>query len=119
VDTANSVDSDAGTKHGTNSPTRTHLRTPEAILKPSPQPLPLYFKRPRMINKVSGQKTIEKRLLTVREAAGYLSTTPMALYQKVWRLQIPFVRLGGKSIRFDKVEIDAWIQKQSVRPINT
>jgi len=66
----------------------------------------------------SKQNRTERRLLTVREAADYLSVTPMALYQKVWRQQIPFVRLGSKSIRFDKIEIDSWIHSQSIRPSN-
>lgn len=53
--------------------------------------------------------TIQQRLLTVKEAAEYLSMTKAAIYQKRHRKQIPVVRLG-KALRFDIQALDAWIE---------
>ncbi len=55
------------------------------------------------------------RLLTVREAAGYLGTTVATLYSKVWRREIPFVKLG-RSVRFDVIELDELIEHSKVKP---
>jgi excisionase family DNA binding protein len=55
---------------------------------------------------------IQKRLLTVKEAAGYLAMTAAAVYQKVHRDQIPVVRFG-KTLRFDIQALDAWIEEHT------
>jgi len=61
---------------------------------------------------------IEKRLLNIEEAKTYLGMSSVdALYQKVCRRQIPFVR-DGKRIKFDKVELDRWIEEHTVRENN-
>jgi excisionase family DNA binding protein len=57
----------------------------------------------------------EARLLTVREAADYLGTTPSTLYSKVWRREVPFVK-WGRSVRFDKADLDELIEQLRVKP---
>ncbi len=57
----------------------------------------------------------EVRLLGVREAAEYLGTTPSTLYSKVWRREIPFIK-WGRSVRFDKADLDELIEQLRVRP---
>lgn len=57
----------------------------------------------------------EVRLLTVRQAAEYLGTTPATLYSKVWRREVPFVKLG-RSVRFDRVDLDELITKCRIVP---
>jgi excisionase family DNA binding protein len=57
----------------------------------------------------------EKRLLTVREAAEYLGTTPKTLYKRVWRREVPFIKLG-RSVRFDRKDLDLIIEKARVAP---
>jgi excisionase family DNA binding protein len=57
----------------------------------------------------------EMRLLTVRQAAEYLGTTPATLYTKVWRREIPFVKLG-RSVRFDIRELEGLIEEATVKP---
>jgi excisionase family DNA binding protein len=57
----------------------------------------------------------ETRLLSVREAAKYLGTTPKTLYSKAWRHEIPFVKLG-RSLRFDIRELDKLIEESTVKP---
>jgi excisionase family DNA binding protein len=55
------------------------------------------------------------RLLTVRQAAEYLGTTPATLYTKVWRREIPFIKLG-RSVRFDVIDLDQLIADSKVKP---
>jgi excisionase family DNA binding protein len=55
------------------------------------------------------------RLMNIRDAARYLGTTPATLYTKVWRREIPFVKLG-RSLRFDVNDLDALIEGSKVKP---
>ncbi len=50
-----------------------------------------------------------RRLLTVKDAAAYLSMSEQALYQLVHRRGIPVVRIG-RALRFDLDSLDDWIQ---------
>jgi excisionase family DNA binding protein len=55
------------------------------------------------------KQKIEPRLLSIKELALYMSLPVSTLYAMVEKKQIPFKRFGKKSIRFDRKEIDAWI----------
>jgi excisionase family DNA binding protein len=57
----------------------------------------------------------EVRLLTVRQAAEYLGTTPSTLYSKIWRREIPFIK-WGRSVRFDMADLDELIEQSKVKP---
>jgi excisionase family DNA binding protein len=57
----------------------------------------------------------ETRLLTVRQAAEYLGTTPATLYTKVWRREVAFIKLG-RSLRFDVRDLDAMIEANKIQP---
>lgn len=59
---------------------------------------------------------MEKELLTVAEAAVYLSVHPKTLYKLVRREEIPFHRIKGVGIRFVKSELDEWIKGYSCKP---
>ena len=54
------------------------------------------------------------RLLDVKEAARYLGTTDKTLYTKIWRREIPFIKLG-RSVRFDVRDLEALIERSRVR----
>ena len=54
---------------------------------------------------------MNKRLLNVEEAAEYIGSTPGSIYQKVHSGVIPFVKIG-RSVRFDIVELDAFIEQK-------
>jgi excisionase family DNA binding protein len=58
-----------------------------------------------------------RRLLTAVEVGEYLGKSPGSIYQMATRRQIPFVKIGG-STRFDIHAIDAWIKKNSVKPVD-
>jgi excisionase family DNA binding protein len=66
----------------------------------------------KVIENYPRKTVIERRLLTVRDMAECLGTTMGAIYQMVSRRQIPFVKIG-RSTRFDKEAIDAWIKAHS------
>ena len=53
---------------------------------------------------------MEKRLLSVKEAAGYLGLAPQSIYNQLHerRFPIKFVRLG-KLIKFDIKDLDEYI----------
>ena len=56
----------------------------------------------------------EVRLLNIKEAARFLGTTDKTLYTKVWRREIPFIKLG-RSVRFDVRDLEALIERSRVR----
>ncbi len=55
---------------------------------------------------------IEDKFMTVEEVAEYLGFSKQTIYDKVHDNRIPFHKIGPKAVRFKKVEIDAWIEKQ-------
>jgi excisionase family DNA binding protein len=57
----------------------------------------------------------EIRLMTIKQAAEYLGTTPGTLYTKIWRREIPFIKLG-RSVRFDVKDLDELIEMSRVVP---
>lgn len=52
---------------------------------------------------------VERRLLSVREAATYLGRSPKALYNDVSARRLPFVKIG-RSLRFDLRDLEALIE---------
>ncbi len=61
--------------------------------------------------------SLQKRLLSVKEAAKYLSIQPNTLYHWICRREIPFVKVGKKVVRLDIRQLDRWINKQTVKTI--
>jgi excisionase family DNA binding protein len=57
----------------------------------------------------------EPRLLTVKQAARFLATTPKTLYAMVWRREIVFVKIG-RSVRFDLKDLEQMIERAKVKP---
>ena len=57
-----------------------------------------------------------RRLLTIKEVAEYTGLAVPTLYQMVSQRRIPFVKIG-RLTKFDLRVLDAWIERQSVRPI--
>ena len=56
----------------------------------------------------------EVRLLNIKEAARFLGTTDKTLYTKIWRREIPFIKLG-RSVRFDVRDLEALIERSRIR----
>ena len=58
---------------------------------------------------------MERRLTDVRGLATYLHLPPPTIYSWICRGKLPdrcIVRLGGRMLRFDLAEIDAWVNAQ-------
>jgi excisionase family DNA binding protein len=51
----------------------------------------------------------ESQFMTVQEVAKYLRLKPLAIYRKVQKNEIPFLK-AGRSIRFQKEKIDEWLK---------
>jgi excisionase family DNA binding protein len=60
-------------------------------------------------------ETSEKRLLSVKEAAALLTISTKKLYRMAALMQIRHVRLG-RSLRFEKEELERWLQQQATFP---
>ncbi len=58
---------------------------------------------------------MESRLLTIDLASKYLSIHPQTIYFMARRGDIPFVRIGKRGLRFDRLELDKWIQRKTER----
>jgi len=56
---------------------------------------------------------MEKRLFTIKEASEYLGISIKGLYHMVEKMQIPFIKIG-KRLKFDKIDLDTWIEKYKV-----
>ena len=57
----------------------------------------------------------EQKLLTITALCNYISTPVPTLYTWVCRKKIPYVKLG-RSLRFDREEIDAWLNERKIAP---
>jgi excisionase family DNA binding protein len=57
------------------------------------------------------------QLWTVDHVAGFLGVSPKTV--RKWQLNgaIPFIKLGGKLVRFDPDVIRLWVEGQTVRPL--
>jgi excisionase family DNA binding protein len=70
--------------------------------------------RPLLIQKRKGEA--EDRILSIEDLAQYLGVSPSWIYKQISFKAIPYFKVG-KHPRFRKVEIDRWIQTQTVNPI--
>jgi excisionase family DNA binding protein len=62
-------------------------------------------------------RSMEKRLLSVDEAAQLLGISQSFLYKLAESKAIPHLRLG-RALRFDVLKIDTWLKRQSVDEID-
>ena len=57
---------------------------------------------------------LSDEFLTVKELAGYLKLKPRTLYPKIWRGELPAVKLF-EEWRFKKSDIEKWLS-ENIRP---
>lgn len=55
-------------------------------------------------------------MLTREELASYLNVTKGWIDNAVSECRIPFVRLGHRTVRFRRGEIDEWLEAKCFRP---
>lgn len=58
---------------------------------------------------------IKRRLFNIREVAEYTGLSVHTLYAMVSQRRIPYVK-AGRLTKFDFKAIDAWIERNSVKP---
>jgi len=58
---------------------------------------------------------VQLRLVTVREAADYLSVSVSTLYGWVWQRRIPFVKVG-RALRFDLDDLKKFVEINKQQP---
>ncbi len=58
---------------------------------------------------------VERRLLTIHEAARYLAVSVSTLYGWVWQRRVPFVKIG-RALRFDSRDLEAFVQANKHHP---
>lgn len=61
---------------------------------------------------------IKRRLFSIREVAAYTRLSVHTLYTMVSPRRIPYVK-AGRPTKFDLEAINAWIDKNSVKPLET
>ena len=57
-------------------------------------------------------------LISVQELAEMIKFTPATIYRWVKDRRIPFVKMPGNDIRFDKQKIEKWIENRTVKSKN-
>ena len=55
----------------------------------------------------------EQKWLSIRQAAAHIGMSVAYLRKAVRLRQIPFTRLGNKTLRFDRGSLDSWMAAQS------
>lgn len=55
-----------------------------------------------------------KRLLTLREAAEYLSLSPWTLRKRIWAGVLPSVKIS-RLVLVDRVDLDAYVEANKVQ----
>jgi excisionase family DNA binding protein len=60
----------------------------------------------------------QKTVLNFDEAASYTGLSKSYLYKLTSAAQIPHFKPQGKHIYFSKAEVDAWLQRSPVTPVN-
>lgn len=59
---------------------------------------------------------IEKRWLTAREISQYLNLNVKSVYRAVHLRKLPYAKVPGVGIRFDKKAIDDLLEQESITP---
>ena len=54
-------------------------------------------------------------LMTIKDAARFLSVSVSTLYGWVWQRRIPFVKVG-RALRFERVDLEKFVQVHRYEP---
>lgn len=57
-------------------------------------------------------------LISVKQLSDQINFTQMTIYRWVKARRIPFVKMPGNDIRFDKQKIEKWIENRTVKSKN-
>lgn len=68
-------------------------------------------------NDMQTASSLPRRLVSILDAAQYTGLSVHTLYAMVSQRRIPFVKVGGRSVRFDVEMLDKWIKQHTVLPM--
>ncbi|MCL5018911.1 MAG: helix-turn-helix domain-containing protein [Patescibacteria group bacterium] len=58
-------------------------------------------------------------LMSIEELADYLGESPRNIYRHIKSGDFPpYIRIASKNIRFDKKDVDTWLESKKVYPKN-
>ena len=57
-------------------------------------------------------------LLSVQQLSEKINFAPRTIYRWVSDRRIPFVKMPGNDIRFDKQKIESWIESRTIKQKN-
>jgi excisionase family DNA binding protein len=63
---------------------------------------------------MKNESAIERRLLTIQEAARYLGRSGWSVRRLVWAGELPCVR-GGRRVHIDVMDLEVFIAQHKVR----
>lgn len=63
------------------------------------------------MNEANEHLSFEQRLLTVEQVSIFLNLHPQTVYVMAKLGQLPVLKIG-RAVRFDRIELDRWIQKK-------
>jgi excisionase family DNA binding protein len=66
---------------------------------------------------IERQNILNKEILTLEEAALYLGQSKSSIYKLTSKKVVPYYPPGGKKIYFKKSELDLWILKSRISPV--
>lgn len=59
-------------------------------------------------------------LMSIEELADYLGESPRTIYRHIKSGDFPpYIRIAQKNIKFDKKDVDAWLESKKVYPENS
>lgn len=67
------------------------------------------------MQQIISTKGNHSRLMSVKAAADYLGMSVYTIRDRIARGEIPAVRDGGRIVRLDIQDLDAWIEKRKER----
>lgn len=67
------------------------------------------------LERIEGLLLSQKQVFTFDEVATYTGLSKSYLYKLTSRNDIPFYRPNGKQLYFNKLEIDAWLQRNRAK----
>jgi excisionase family DNA binding protein len=70
------------------------------------------------LRSIENMLSTQKAILNFDEAAAYTGLSKSYLYKLTSAAQIPHFKPQGKHIYFNKAEVDQWLQRNPVKPLN-
>jgi excisionase family DNA binding protein len=56
---------------------------------------------------------MKEDLMTIKQCAEFLQVSTATLYQWVYKRRIPYMRLGIRTVRFSRAQIEKWLSENS------